>query len=1515
MRLKKHFLLPFVLILSLLFSNISFAEVAGQYQNPLMKGADPTVVRGADGFYYSCFGTDDDIYLKKADTVLGISTAKSRMIWDVPYEFGYVWGPYIYRLLDPTDNKYKWYIYFTAGPRTSWGYGHPSSYVIENESIDPFEGEWVLKGEQNYRDEFTPEGEEGVPTPGLLNTESYGLACGVITIAGEQYFTYTKYEYKQDGPVNGSKYGAVSDGDQASGDGTGGDQASGDGTASGGDEASGEGTVSGGNRKRNNGESTEWDTKFNECPTIVKMENPWTLTGTECTVARPEQDKYPWAQEDYGSASPRPIQNGIFEGCALIERGDKVYFAYSASSFMNDNYAVGLSTAATKIDNNTVDEDYILTETNWSVSDKPILKRADENYAFGTGSPLFVKSEDGSEDWLIYHAGPLGGQTSTNRWVRAQRVNWNDDGTINLGIASNPDTILERPSGEIKSEVLEAEDAVYSNVSKSIISDSARSSGSGVMKYDKGSGYVEFTMEAAAEGNYALAFRYNNNTGGGIPMKLTVNEENEQELEFPANGPYAVNLDLQTVYNVRLKAGTNKLRLSSAGANELILDALTLTRTVLYEAEDASDGTVESNHSGFSGSGFVGGLYSVGNAVTFTIEAPYAGNYSVDLRYANGHDTDKKISVYVNGQKIKTSDLFRTDNWDSWADRIDNLELKAGTNTITYQCDAQDEGNVNLDYITVTEAVTRHYEAEYAELSGGAELAADHTGYTGTGFVGGLWQNGAVDFSVYVESAGKYDVKLNYALGFEDSRTVSLYLNGSKVKQVTLGSSGGWDSWKEYLETLELDKGTNMISIRREDGDSGDINIDNLHLNKRTEWKYQAENADNNVGRATDHMWFEGGGFIGGFEEDGNFCEFNVNVPNSGTYKTTLRYCRGHETDTRMSLYINGVDMGDIELPQTGGWDNWAEYTADYMLKSGNNTIKYVRESGEEGGLNLDSLTIDKGADNDSDVQERGIMSGTAYGITSKSCGKSLDVDGYSWDNGRKIQIWPYSQAMCQQWVLMDLGDGYYNILAAHSYKAIDAEDDLYLYQQESNGEDESQQWRLEREGDYYKLVNRKYEKVLSIENNETFDGARVQLRDYEGGDSQLWAIHTPGALFADPGSDHTEHTFINWVSNGDGTHTGTCECGEAKTDNCDNMSGNCAAPTACSVCGQEYGRDNHTGPTEVRDQKDATCTDKGYTGDTYCVSCGVKLNSGEETAALQHQWDEGKITIEATVDQEGEKVYTCGECKQTKTEKLGKLPASEYEITEGAGSVWEKESGKALRIVCKGDFSKFTGLRVNGRMISGKEYTAASEKGNTVITLKADYLESLKAGDYTLDMLYEAGTVKTAFTVKDKTQSPDPEPDDKPDPEPDDKPDAEPDDKPDPEPDDKPDTAPENNSSQDKSGNESAAGENKTVQMTYVVRKGDNLYKIAARNGMSLQELLARNPQITNPNRIYVGQYINIGKILTGSDEVYYTVIKGDSLSKIARKYQMTLKELKSLNPEIFTQKYIYVSQRIRVK
>ena len=63
---------------------------------------------------------------------------------------------------------------------------------------------------------------------------------------------------------------------------------------------------------------------------------------------------------------------------------------------------------------------------------------------------------------------------------------------------------------------------------------------------------------------------------------------------------------------------------------------------------------------------------------------------------------------------------------------------------------------------------------------------------------------------------------------------------------------------------------------------------------------------------------------------------------------------------------------------------------------------------------------------------------------------------------------------------------------------------------------------------------------------------------------------------------------------------------------------------------------------TEIRDGKEATCTEEGYTGDTWCKDCEKVVEPGKTIDKKEHQYEQGKCTVcgikDPTQKQEEEK-------------------------------------------------------------------------------------------------------------------------------------------------------------------------------------------------------------------------------------------------------------------------------------
>ena len=111
-----------------------------------------------------------------------------------------------------------------------------------------------------------------------------------------------------------------------------------------------------------------------------------------------------------------------------------------------------------------------------------------------------------------------------------------------------------------------------------------------------------------------------------------------------------------------------------------------------------------------------------------------------------------------------------------------------------------------------------------------------------------------------------------------------------------------------------------------------------------------------------------------------------------------------------------------------------------------------------------------------------------------------------------------------------------------------------------------------------------------------------------------------------------------------------------------------CTDKAVCENCQQEYGgldSNNHTGTSTVTGKKGATCTEKGYTGDTYWDCCDATIE-GEEIAALGHDWGAWTVTKEATTSEEGIETRVCkNDSSHTETRTIAKKEETNEEESE----------------------------------------------------------------------------------------------------------------------------------------------------------------------------------------------------------------------------------------------------------
>ncbi len=229
--------------------------------------------------------------------------------------------------------------------------------------------------------------------------------------------------------------------------------------------------------------------------------------------------------------------------------------------------------------------------------------------------------------------------------------------------------------------------------------------------------------------NSQSVLRLESTTGGYNIDKITFSKTVTQYTIMPIadvngsispSGPVTVNSGTSKTFtiipNIGYQVGVVTVDGTSKGAvtsytfpnvtSDHIITATFVGNNGVYEAENATlsgGAKKDTNHTGYSGTGFVDGFYNSTTArITFSVSAVSAGNYTAKLRYSAGNGTSSNTGLYVNGVYVKDISCPATSNWNTWADKSETVTLFAGNNTIEYAVQNSSSSCINFDKLTLS---------------------------------------------------------------------------------------------------------------------------------------------------------------------------------------------------------------------------------------------------------------------------------------------------------------------------------------------------------------------------------------------------------------------------------------------------------------------------------------------------------------------------------------------------------------------------------------------------------------------------------------------------------------------------------------------------------------------------------------------------------------------------------------------------------------------------------------------
>ena len=266
--------------------------------------------------------------------------------------------------------------------------------------------------------------------------------------------------------------------------------------------------------------------------------------------------------------------------------------------------------------------------------------------------------------------------------------------------------------------------------------------------------------------------------------------------------------------------------------------------------------------------------------------------------------------------------------------------------------------------------------------------------------------------------------------------------------------------------------------------------------------------------------------------------------------------------------------------------------------------------------------------------------------------------------------------------------------------------------------------------------INEKYVDTVTV------NGAAVTLNENGGftlapanGGQRIVVTDKAGNTAEMTVTVYDGHTYGEWTSNGDGTHTRRCTvdgCTGSETKDCSGGTATCKDKAECAACGKTYGEldaKNHADLKHVP-AKAATTSAEGNIEYWHCGGCGKYYKD----AAAQEE-----IKQEDTVIAKRRVYYA----------------PSLYPVRNGTNPPSGTEySGGVYGLIFRAAVSGITGVQVDGRTIGRGSYTVEGSYP-VELYLKASYLNRLAKGSHTLAVLTDSGSLTAAFTVGSGKSSP----------------------------------------------------------------------------------------------------------------------------------------------------------------
>ena len=183
---------------------------------------------------------------------------------------------------------------------------------------------------------------------------------------------------------------------------------------------------------------------------------------------------------------------------------------------------------------------------------------------------------------------------------------------------------------------------------------------------------------------------------------------------------------------------------------------------------------------------------------------------------------------------------------------------------------------------------------------------------------------------------------------------------------------------------------------------------------------YRSDGVDLEATTDTQDTTGTGAGYDLGWTTSGQWFRYTVNVATAGTYTVSLRLASPDGvTDALHIASTSGTNLsGDVNAPDTGGWQDWTTVTANVTLPAGTQTLVVDQDNA---GWNVHFMSFASAAS--------GINTSAWYEVVNENSGLCASAAGGGTANGTAVEQLACTGATSQLWQFVPVATGYYEVL------------------------------------------------------------------------------------------------------------------------------------------------------------------------------------------------------------------------------------------------------------------------------------------------------------------------------------------------------------------------------------------------------------------------------------------------------------------------------------------------------